>query len=97
VFSELTLALASDVTEEKEGAFLAKSSILTKATCLAVKGDVGGIPASPIEGSEDYSKDLDIEEDSNDIQPTKLSHVNFRKISNYEWAYSSVEEYTLYR
>jgi hypothetical protein len=52
VFSELALALASDVTEEKEGAFLAKSSLLTEAACLAVKGDAGGIPTNPIEGSE---------------------------------------------
>ena len=56
MFSDLTLALASDVTEEKEGAFLAKSSILTEATCLAVKGDARGIPTGLIEGSKMIAK-----------------------------------------
>ena len=56
MFSKLTLALASDVIEEKEGAFLAKSSLLTAKQVAPVKGDAGGIPTGPIDGSKMIAK-----------------------------------------
>lgn len=59
----------------KEGVVIAESSHLAKAARGEIEGNLDGLA----EGSEYDSEDLDIDEDNNDFQPTKLRHVNFAK------------------
>lgn len=73
VVSELVVALASDVAEEKEKASLVESSLSAEVTSLATEAEVGGALADLTQGSEDDREDLGIEEDSNDIWLTNPS------------------------
>jgi hypothetical protein len=54
---------------------VAESGTMTEASRLGVEDVV----INPIDGSEDDNEDLYIEEESNDIEPTKPSHVDFGK------------------
>jgi hypothetical protein len=56
-----------------------QSKALVGVTRLITKTKAGGSLLGPTEGSEDESKDLDLEEDINEIRSKKPSHVSFGK------------------
>lgn len=79
--SEIVLVLASDIARRKEEVPLTKSGTLVGATTLIIESEVGGILVGPIEGSEDDSEDLDLEEGSNLADKAKSCMI--QKINNY--------------
>lgn len=71
--SDLALVLASDIPEMKGEASGVESRAMTKVS-RPVTEDVD---ANPVEGSHDDNEEINIEEDNNDIQPMKPSHMDF--------------------
>lgn len=65
VASEITLVLASNVSEMKEEALVVKSGLLIEA----IRSTAEDVLADLAEVSKDVNEDLAIEEDRNDICP----------------------------
>jgi hypothetical protein len=64
---ELTLVSTSNVAVRQEDISVVASKALLGAAGLIIKSKDGGSLVGPTKGSEDESKDLDLEEDNNEI------------------------------